>query len=112
MSRHRLLPLAVIALAATACGSAGAGGSSSERVVKGDWEFNHSFTGAEASYADYDAVDRIRCDARPNARGDVTCRLEVSSAKLDGRTRRARVVVHYDQQGILQGWDLVVPGGG
>ena len=111
MRRHRLLPLAVIALVATACGSAGAGGSSTERVVKGDWEFNHAFTGAAAAYADYDAVDEISCDEKPNARGEVRCTLEVSSAKLDGRKREAQVVVHYDQHGILQGWDVVPPGG-
>jgi hypothetical protein len=112
MPRRRLLPLAVIVLAATACGSTGAGGSSTERVVKGDWEFNHHFTGADAAYADYDAVDEIVCADKPDSRGDVTCRLELSSAKLDGRKREAQVVVHYDQQGILQGWDLVPPGGG
>jgi hypothetical protein len=111
MRPSRLLPLAVLALAATACGSAGAGGSSTERVVKGDWEFNHAFTGRDAVYADYDAVDHIDCDGRPDAAGDVNCRLEVSSSKLDGRKREARVVVHYDQQGILQGWDLLPPAG-
>jgi hypothetical protein len=107
MHPSRLFPLAVLALAATACGSAGAGGSSSERVVKGDWEFNHAFTGADAVYADYDAVDHIRCAERPNAHGDVSCRLEVSSAKLNGRKREARVVVHYDRQGVIQGWNLM-----
>ncbi len=112
MPRRRLPLLAVIVLAATACGSAGAGGSSTERVVKGDWEFNHDFTGADAAYADYDSVDDIVCAARPDSRGNVTCRLEVSSAKLDGRTREARVVVHYDPQGILQSWVLVPPGAG
>jgi hypothetical protein len=107
----RLLPLAVVALAATACGSAGAGGASAERGVKGDWEFNHAFTGADAVYADYDAVDDIDCDGRPDASGDVHCRLELSSARLDGRKREARVIVHYDPQGILQGWDLIPPRG-
>jgi hypothetical protein len=106
MSRHRLLPLAALALVATACGSTGAGGSSTERVVKGDWEFNHAFTGTLASYADYDAVETIDCDGRPDRGGDVRCRLELSSAKLN-RTRPALVVVHYDDQGILQGWNLV-----
>jgi hypothetical protein len=110
MSRHRLLPLAVLPLVAAACGSAGAGGSSAERVVRGDWEFNHGFTGALAVYHDYESVDEISCAEKPNAKGDVPCTLVVSSSKHEGRPLNARVVVHYDRQGILEGWDLVPPG--
>jgi hypothetical protein len=110
MSRHRLLPLAALALLATACGAAGAGGASTERVVRGDWEFNHGFTGPLAIYHDYDSVDDITCARKPDAKGDVTCRLVLSSSKHEGRPLDARVIVHYDRQGILQGWDLVPPG--
>src|SRR3954453_16266298 len=102
MSRHRLLPLAALALVATACGAAGAGGSSTERVVRGDWEFNHGFTGPLAVYHDYDSVDEISCAAKPDAKGDGRCTLGASSSKHDDRTRQARVVAHYDRQGILQ----------
>jgi hypothetical protein len=105
MSRLRLLPLAAVALAATACGSTGANGDSAARVVKGDWDFNHDFTGSLARYADYETVEHITCTDKPDARGEIRCALEVSSAKRHD-TRRVRVVVHYDRQGILQGWDL------
>src|SRR5262249_35752060 len=103
--RFRLLPLAVLALAATACGSTGANGDSAARVVKGDWDFNHDFTGSLAQYADYDSVDRITCGDKPDRAGDIRCHLEVSSAKRHD-TKRVDVVVHYDRQGILKGWDI------
>ena len=109
MRTPALAPLLVLPLALAGCGASGPSGSEALKVVKGDWEFNHAFTGRDAAYADYDAVDHIECDGRPDASGDVQCRLEVSSSKLDGRKREARVVVHYDQQGILQGWDRVPP---
>jgi hypothetical protein len=111
MSRHRPLPLAALAFAlvASGCGTAAAGGSSTERLVKGDWEFNHAFTGRDAVYADYDSVDEIRCAAKPDRNGDVACTLSLSSAKHVGRRLHARVLVHYDQQGIIQGWKLVPP---
>src|SRR5262245_49196155 len=103
MSGLRLLPLAAVALTAAACGSSGPTGTSAAKVVKGDWEFNHAFTGLHARYAQYDTVEEIRCAPRPNAHGNIFCRLRVASSTTH-RTARARVVVHYDQQDILVGW--------
>jgi hypothetical protein len=105
MPLRRLLLLAAVALAATACGAPGATGKSAAKTVRGDWEFNHDFAGPYADLSAYDTVERIGCTSAPDARtGDIHCRLLVAAP--DGRRRRVGVVVHYDEHGILEGWDL------
>src|SRR4051794_9981787 len=98
------LVLVTVALVASGCGAPGATGKAAAKVVKGDWEFNHDFTGAASRYDEYGIVDEISCDARPAPSGDLDCRLQVSDK--EHHRRRARVVVHYDEHGILQGWRL------
>jgi hypothetical protein len=103
----RAVPLASVvgcALLAAGCGSPAPSGSAAAKVVKGDWEFNHRFTGAQRALDEYDRVERVTCAARPDAQRDVHCTLEVSKRGRDQRS--VKVVVHYDAHGVVASWDF------
>ena len=100
-----LVPLVLPVVVAAGCGSSGATGSFALKTVKGDWEFNHDFK-QRPGLKDYSqVVAGSRCQARPDRRGKMACVLRVHDP-ASGRTRSIDVVVSFDSNGSLLGWDF------
>jgi hypothetical protein len=98
-----------VALVVTGCGSSKDAGKVAVSTIQDDWEgfyvaSNDPFP-QRHDLAGMDTIRSIRCgDKKGNGAGTLRCTLVVGPGPKGGRRTTVRVLVRFDDQGVLRQW--------